>query len=172
MTEEPTRRGRGAAPAADEEILDFSGVSTFEPLDSRVTYLCKTSNLEKREASTGNKMYVAEIEIVAPEMVTKEIWEPDEEAEGGMRFVGHSDETIKAKGRKLYRNFTLNKESLPFLYNYLRAMDPSVELNEAYRLKPAEWIEMQLAVKGQNRAYQEQIRLQPNNLYPASRYGR
>ena len=154
----------------DEEILDFSGVSTFEPLDSRVIYLCRTSNLEKREASTGNKMYVAELEIVAPEKVTKEIWEPDEEAEGGMRFVGHSDEEVNAKGRKLFRNFTLDPQSRPFLHNYLKAMDPKVELNEAFRFKPAEWIGMELAVKGQNRAYQEQIRLQPNSLYLANRY--
>lgn len=169
MAEEPTRRGRGAV-AADEEILDFSGVTPFEPLDSREIYLVRTTKLDKKDTSTGSKMYTAELEVVGPTEVVKEIWEPDEDAEGGMKFVGYSDEKIKATGRKLFRNFSLEPQSRPFLYNYLKAMNPGVVLNEAFRLRPAEWIGMELAIKGQNRAYNEQVRLQPNNLYPANRY--
>ena len=157
-------------PAGDEEILDFSDVRPFEPLDSNVTYLVRCTNLEKRTASTGSKMYTAELTVVAPEEVRVEDWEPDDEAEGGMSFVGLSEKTTKAEGRKLFRNFSLEPQSRPFLYQFLKAMDPNVELNEAFRLKPADWIGMELATKGINNAYNEQVRLQPNRLYPASAY--
>ena len=153
---------------ASEEILDFSGVTPFEPLDSSITYLVKTSNLENAVASTGKKMAVAEMTIVAPEECFAENWEPDEE--GNLVFAGLSDRRIKCAGRKLFRNFTKTPEALPFLYNYLKAMDPDVVLNEAFRFRPAEWIGMELAVKGSNEAYEEQVRLRPNNVYPATRY--
>ncbi len=161
-------RAKNAPAAADEEILDFSGVTPFEPLDSSVMYLVKTTNLRTDMSSTGKKMAVAEMTIVAPEEVRAEVWEPDEE--GNLQYVGLSDKMIKAKGRKLFRNFTLEPQALPFLYNYLKAMDPDVELNEAFRFRPADWIGMDLCVKGQNEAFQEQVRLRPNNMYPASRF--
>ena len=154
--------------AADEEILDFSEVRPFEPLDSSIVYLVKTSNLEKQMSSTGKKMAVAEMTIVAPKECRVENWEPDEE--GNLVFVGLSDRTIKCVGRKLFRNFTLEPQALPFLYNYLKAMDPDVELNEAFRFRPAEWVGLQLAVKGPNEAYNEQVRLRPTNVYPTSRF--
>ena len=163
-----TEKDKTAPVAADEEILDFSGVTPFEPLDETTMYLVKTSNLRKDTSSTGKKMAVAEMEIVSPEEVRAEVWEPDEE--GNLVKVGLSDKMIKAKGRKLFRNFTLEPQALPFLYNYLKAMDPEVELNEAFRFIPAEWIGMQLCVKGTNEAYNEQVRLRPNNVYPVSRF--
>jgi len=111
----------------------------------------------------------AELTILAPEEVRVETWEPDDEAEGGMKFIGLSDRTTKAAGRKLFRTFSLQPKALPFLYQFLKALNPDVELNEAFRYRPADWIGMELAVKGKNEAYQEQIRLRPMNLYPASR---
>lgn len=170
MTEEAPKKGRGAAPAADEEILDFSDVRPFEPLDSGVMYLVRTSNLTKSTASTGSKMYTAELEIIAPEEVRVEDWQLDAEAEGGMSFTGLSERTTKAAGRKLFRNFSLEPQSRPFLYQYLKAMDPNVELNEAFRMRPGDWIGMGLAVKGKNRAFNEQVRLSPDRLYPASAF--
>lgn len=162
-------RAKNTPVAADEEILDFSGVTPFEPLDSRVTYLVETTNLENRDASTGKKMAAAEMTIKAPEEVHPEVWEPNEEGE--LVFTGVDESRmVKAAGRKLFRNFTKTPEALPFLYNYLKAMDPDVELNEAFRFKPAEWIGMELCVKGTNEAYNEQVRLRPNNVYPASRF--
>ena len=162
-------KDKSAPVAADEEILDFSDVRPFEPLDSSIMYLVKTSNLENAVASTGKKMAVAEMTIVKPEECLAEIWEPDEES-GDIVFKGLSDRKIKCAGRKLFRNFTKTSEALPFLYNYLKAMNPDVELNEAFRFKPAEWIGLDLAVKGTNEAYNEQVRLRPNNVYPASRF--
>ena len=160
---------KNPAVVEDEEILDFSGVTPFEPLDSGVIYLCKVSNLDKGTSKDGTrKTSNAELEIVGPEEVNAEVWEPNDE--GDLVFVGKSDKKIKAAGRKLFRTFTLEPQALPFLYNFLKALDPSVELNEAFRYRPAEWIGMQLAVKGDNEAYQEQVRLRPNKVYPADRY--
>ncbi len=157
-----------AAPTGDEEILDFSGVTPFDPLDSSVTYKVRTSNLEKQKASTGKDMYLAELEIIAPEEVRAEDWAENDEGE--LVFVGLSERMVKAKGRKLFRNFVKEPKALPFLHQYLKAMDPDVELNEAYRFNPADWIGMELAIKGENEAYNEQVRLRPQRLYPVSRY--
>ena len=168
---------KNPAVVEDEEILDFSGVTPFEPLDSGVIYLCKVSNLDKGTSKDGTrKTSNAELEIVGPEEVNAEVWEPNDE--GDLVFVGKSDKKIKAAGRKLFRTFTLEPQALPFLYNFLKALDPDVNLGGKdddgniipFRYRPAEWIGMQLAVKGDNEAYQEQVRLRPNKVYPADRY--
>ena len=159
---------KNAPVAADEEILDFSEVRPFDPLDSTVTYKVRVSNLENQDSSTGKKMTVAELEIIAPEEVAAEDWVENDEGE--LVFAGKSDRMIKAKGRKLFRNFIKEPKALPFLYQFLKACDPDVELNEAFRFRPAEWIGVELAVKGKNQAYNEQVRLQPDKLYPVDKY--
>ncbi len=154
--------------AAGEEILDFSEVKPFDPLDSKVMYKCRVSDLENQDASTGKKMVVAELEIIAPEEVYAENWEENDEGE--LVFVGLSDRKIKAAGRKLFRNFVKEPKALPFLHQFIKACKPDEELNEAYRFNPAKFIGDELAVKGTNSAYNEQVRLQPNKLYSVDKY--
>lgn len=150
----------------NEEILDFSEVRPFEPLDSSVRYKVRVTNCDTGNAKTDTSKKVSNVEltIVAPEEVKVEVWEPDEET-GELVCKGLSERTTKAAGRKLFRTFTLEAKALPFLYNFLKACDPDVELNEAFRYRPAEWIGSELYVKGTNEAYQEQVRLRPNNMY-------
>jgi len=154
-----------------EEILDFSEVRPFEPLDSSRIYLCKVRALDiSRSAASGEKKSHCELEIIAPEEVNVETWEPDDEAEGGMSFAGLADRTTRAAGRVLFREYSLQSKALPFLYQLLKALDPEVELNEAFRYRPEDWIGMECAVKIRNEAFQEQIRPRVQNVYPASRY--
>ncbi|KKK46978.1 hypothetical protein LCGC14_3159850, partial [marine sediment metagenome] len=153
-----------------EEILDFSQVRPFEPLDSTVRYRVKVSELDiSKAASSGEKKSHCEMTILAPEEVKVENWEPDEEATGGMSFIGLTDKTTRAEGRKLFREFSLQPKALPFLYQLLKALDPSVELNEAFRYNPANYIGLECVVKVKNEAFQEQIRPRVNNIYPAGK---
>lgn len=167
----PEKKQPKNAPAAggDEEILDFSEVRPFDPIDSSVMYKVKVTNLDRGLDKTGTKKTSdAELTILEPKEVKAEIWEPDDD--GNLKFIGLSEKMVKAEGRKLFRTFTLGPKALPFLYNFLKACDPDVELNEAFRYKPAEWIGSELCVKGNNEAYQEQVRLRPDKVYPVSAY--
>jgi hypothetical protein len=151
------------------EVLDFSEVRPFEPLDSRTIYRARISNLEFGVSKKGEKKVSCEMTILTPEEVAVEEWEPDEEAEGGMKFVGVSDRMTKASNRKLFREYSLQPQALPFLYQLLKALDPDIELNEAFRFDPAQWIGMECAVKIQNEAYDEQIRPRVYRVYAASK---
>lgn len=166
----PEKKETKKAPvlAKDEEILDFSEVKPFEPLDSSAMYKVRVTNMENQTASTGKKMVVTELTILAPDEVATEVWEENDA--GDLVYVGKGDKMIKAAGRKLFRNFVKEPQALPFLYNFLKACDPDVELNEAFRFRPAEWIGSELAVKGTNSAYQEQVRLSPDKVYPVARF--
>lgn len=157
-----------AVATKEEEILDFSQVKPFDPLDSSRMYKVRVTDLHNEIASTGKKMVVAEFTVLAPEIVNTEDWIEDDN--GDLKFSAKSDKIIKAEGRKLFRNFTKTPEALPFLYNFLKACDPEVELNEAFRFRPAEWIGSELAVRGKNNPYQEQVRLSPDKVYPVSKY--
>ena len=137
-----------------EEILDFSQVRPFEPLDSKEVYHVRITDLDiSRAASSGEKKSHCEMTIIAPEEVAVEEWEPDDEAEGGMSLAGLSDRKTRAEGRKLFREFSLQPKALPFLYQLLKALDPKVELNEAFRYDPAKYIGLECAVKIRNEAF-------------------
>ncbi len=157
--------------AENEEILDFSEVRPFEPLDDREIYKVRVTNMEKGVSNRSNqKKVTCEMTIIGPEEVAIEEWEPDEEAEGGMKKVGYSERTVKASGRKLFREFSLQSQALPFLYQLLKALDPDVQLNEAFVFKPGDWIGMEASAKLHNEAFEEQIRPRVDRIYPADRY--
>ncbi|KKM80385.1 hypothetical protein LCGC14_1340310 [marine sediment metagenome] len=159
-----------AKDTGPEEILDFSQVRPFEPLDSKVRYRVRVRDLDiSRSAASGEKKSHCELTILAPEEVNVETWEPDEDADGGAKFIGLSDKLTRAEGRILFREFSLQPKALPFLYQLLKALDPSVELNEAFRYNPAGYIGMECEVKIKNEAFQEQIRPRVNNIYPAGK---
>jgi hypothetical protein len=166
----PKAQPKAKAPAGPEEILDFSSVRPFEPLDSKPVYLVRVTELDISTSQAGEKKSHCEFTILGPVDVHVENWEPDEEAEGGMAFTGLTDRLTKAEGRKLFREFSLQAKALPFLHQLLKALDPDVELNEAFRYKPEDWVGMECAVKIKNEAYQEQIRPRVNNIYPVTRY--
>jgi len=157
----------------EEEILDFSDVRPFEPLDDRVLYKVRVDTMEKGLSQrSAQKKIRCEFSILEPDEVAVEEWEPDESAPGGAKKVGYSDRTTRAAGRKLFREYSLQSQALPFLYQLLKALDPNVELNEAFRFNPADWIGMEAAVRIHNEAFEEQIRPRIDRVYPVSRFER
>lgn len=154
----------------DEVILDFSEVRPFEPLDPGPLYLCRVRALDVSMAASGQKKSHCELEVLAPEEVQVENWEQNDEAPGGMVSVGMSERKTKAAGRIFFREFSLQPQALPFLYQFIKALDPDAELNEAFVYKPEEYIGLECTVKMHNEAFQEQIRPRVDRIYPASRH--
>jgi hypothetical protein len=168
--------GKGGNCLAKEVVLDFSGVRPFEPLDPSVIYLIRVDKLENRESKEGKPLSHCEISITAPEEVQVEEWIPDEEAPEGMRKVGMKTDDkgnpvmTKAKGRKLFREFSLQPQALPFLHEFIKAVDPSAKLDDKYRYNPDKFVGLEGACKINNEAFNEQIRARVARMYPASAY--
>ncbi len=161
---------------AGEVVLDFSQVRPFEPLDPNTNYLVRVTKLDISKSQAGKPKSHCELTIEGPEEVQVEEWAPDEEAEGGMTRVGPKTDDkgnpvmTKAKGRVLFREFSLESKALPFLYEFIRAVDPSAELNESFRYNPNNYMGLTAACTIQNEAYDEQIRSRVRRMYPASAY--
>jgi len=159
-----------------EVILDFSQVRPFEPLDPKVRYLVRVTALDLSKSSEGRPKSHCELTIEAPEEVQVEEWIPDEEADGGMSKVGPLADKegnpvmTRAKGRILFREFSLQPQALPFLYEFIKAADPKAELDESFRYNPNNYMGLSLACSIQNEAFEEQIRARARRLYPASAY--
>jgi len=154
---------------SDKVILDFSEVRPFEPLDPSELYQCRVRALDVSTAQSGQPKSHCELEILTPEDVLVEGWEQDDEAAGGMKSVGMTERTTRAAGRILFREFSLQPQALPFLYQFLKAVDPDVELTEAWEYKPEEYIGLECSAKIHNEAFQEQIRARIDRIYPAAR---
>jgi len=152
---------KGAAQEKGEVNIDFSKVRPFEPLNEKnadgsdAIYLTHIDKMEIRQGPKG-KMAHTEFVVDAPEEI-------EIETEAG-------PETIKIDGRRLFREFSLVTEALPFLHELLRAADPDVELGANFKFKPSNYIGVQVALKVKNEEYQEQIRSKPNKVLPASAY--
>lgn len=159
-----------------EVVLDFSQVRPFEPLDPNARYLTRVTKLDISKASGGGPKSHCELTITAPEEVQVEEWSPDEEAEGGMRKVGMLTDNegnpvmTRAKGRILFREFSLQPQALPFLYEFIKAVDPSAELDEKFRYNPMKYMGLECSCSINNEAFEEQIRARVRRMYPASAY--
>lgn len=153
-----------------DEILDFSDVRPFEPLDSRGLFRVRITNLEKGVSQVGQPKTHCEMTILEPEEVAVEVWEPDDSAEGGMVLTGVSEIKTKAEGRKLFREFSHQAKALPFLHQLLKALDPDLDLSGPFAYDPAKFLGLEATVKIRNEAFEEQIRPRVQNIYPASRY--
>jgi len=149
-----------------EVALDFSGVKPFEPLDPGIAYLCRVTNLTLGTSKEGNPKTSLELTIEAPDEVQVEEWV----GESGSRKStgGVLEATTKAAKRKLFREFSLLPDALPYLYEFIKAADPAAELNEKFVYKPANYMGLQVAVKVQNEEYAEQIRPRVHRVLPAS----
>ena len=170
------KKAPAKAGAPGEVILDFSQVKPFEPLDPSARYLVRCTKLDISKASSGGPKSHCELTIVSPDEVQVEEWIPDEEAEGGMRKVGMLTDkdgnpvTTRAKGRLLFREFSLQPQALPFLYEFIKAVDPGAELDESFRYNPNNYMGLTAACTIQNEAFEEQIRARVRRMYPASTY--
>jgi len=152
-----------------EVILDFSGVKPFEPMDSSKRYLCRVTKLENGQGPKGPKSHM-ELTIESPDEVLVEEWEPNEEAEGGMSKVGLTERTTKAKGRLLFREFSLLPQALPFLHEFIKAATPAAVLDEKFRYNTNKYGGLPVCVSITNEAFEEQIRARVKHFYPASAY--
>ena len=167
---------KNPAPASGEVILDFSQVRPFEPLNPDESYLVRVTKLDISASKAGKPKSHCELTIEGPDEVQVEEWEPDEEADGGMRRVGLKMDAngnpvmTKAKGRILFREFSLESQALPFLYEFIRSVSPGVELNESFRYNPKEYEGLTAACSITNEAYDEQIRARVKRMYPAAAY--
>jgi len=162
--------------ATGEVVLDFSGVKPFEPLDPTRKYQCVVTKLERGTGPKGPKSSL-QLTITGPEETQVEEWIPDESAEGGMSKVGMkiNEKTgdpvmTKAAKRLLFREFSLLSQALPFLYEFIRAVDPGAKLDEKFRYLEKNYVGLPCAVSIDNEAFDEQIRARVKHFYPASAY--
>ena len=159
-----------------EVVLDFSQVKPFEPMDPSPRYLIRCTKLDIGTSQAGKPKSHCELTIEGPEEVQVEEWVPDENAEGGMRKVGMLTDKdgnpvmTRAKGRMLFREFSLETQAMPFLYEFIKAVDPNVELGEGFRYNPEKYMGLSAACTIQNEAFDEQIRARVRRMYPASTY--
>ena len=100
-------------------VIDFSGVTPFEPLDEAIPYLCLVSAMELGRGPAGQKVH-CEFTVDQPE----ECETTDEKGKAHM---------IKCKGRKLFREFSLVSQALPYFYSFLQALGEK-ELGEHFVL--------------------------------------
>lgn len=160
-----------------EVVLDFSQVKPFEPIDPTVTYQVRVTKLENRPSkSSGKPTSHCELTIEAPEEVQVEEWVPDEAAEGGMVKIGPKVDgkgrpvMTRAKGRLLFREYSLDPKALPFLYEFIKALDPGAKMDEKFRYDPNKFMGLVGAATIQNEAFNEQVRARVRRMLPASAY--
>lgn len=135
-----------AMPGQEEVILDFSGVKPYEPLEEGKWYLVQISKFEVGRAAPargGGPKISAEFTVTVPEQY---------------------------EGRKLFREFSLQPQALPFLHQLLHVVAPEEELGEDFILKPSDYIGAELAVRIKNEEFEEQIRSRIARMAPASAY--
>ena len=159
-----------------EVVLDFSEVRPFEPLDSSKRYRIRVTKLDLSTSQEGNPKSHCELSIIDPDEVQVEEWVEDENTEGGMRKVGLKEDSggspvlTKAKGRLLFREFSLQPKALPFLYEFIKAVDPGAVLDDKFKYNPQNYMGLEAVVSIQNEAYAEQIRARVKRMYPVSAY--
>jgi hypothetical protein len=123
--------------------LDFTGVGPL-PTDQR--YLATLTKFDPAKASTGKPMATAEFTIDEPEAF---------------------------KGRKVFRNYILVEQSLPFLYPLLVACGESREKLEVknFKFNPAKYRGAQVTLWVKTRESDEYgDRSDPSRYAPASAY--
>lgn len=181
MAEDEKGKGTPAvAPRADKDeiSLDFSGVKPFDPLAERheedgslQIYLCGVTNITKGQGPQGAKESV-ELTILAPEEVqTSDV---DEDGNIIAQFAVNENDgsprMTKAAGRKLFREYSLLPQSLPFLYEFVKAIYPDRELGEDFRFRPKEYMGQEVAVSITNETFEEQVRPRVKKVYHKSKF--
>ena len=158
----------------EEVILDFSQVKPFEPLDPSVRYNVRVTKLDISKSAANKPKSHCELTIESPDEVQVEEWVPDDGAEGGMVKAGPKVDAngepvmTSAKGRMLFREFSLEPQALPFLYEFIKAVDPKAVLDETFRYDPRLYEGLTASCTIQNEAFEEQIRARVRRMYAVS----
>ena len=164
----------------DEVALDMSQVKPFEAIDDRIPYRCRVDKIEIKKASTGADAAFVEFVVTEPKEVqgisavldkkgnlvldsdgNAQVGDPMVDAEGNPVMV-------KSENRRLFRTYTFGGSALPFLHEFSKAADPSIELNENFIFKPANYLGLDVGVRVKNEGYQEQIRARVAKVIPVS----
>ncbi len=159
-----------------EMVLDFSGVKPFEALDEKVVYKIQVDSMAPATAkSSGDPKISAVFTIIGPSDVKAMdvAGEGDQMKLTGEYKVGKDGEPImtKSKGRKLFREYSLKPDALPFLHEFIKAMDPKADLDsKTFRFNPTKYVGLTGACKIKNEVYQEQVRARVQRVLPASSY--
>jgi len=159
-----------------EVVLDFSQVRPFEPLDPNQMYKVRVTKLDIGRSTAGKPKSSCQLSVTAPTEVQVEEWVPDENADGGMVKAGMKTDAkgkpvmTKAEKRVFFREFSLEPQALPFLYEFIKAVDPMAKLDEKFRYNPDKYMGLECACTIQNEAFNEQIRPRVKRMYPASAY--
>ena len=159
---------KGANP--NEVVLDFTGVKPFEPLDEKATYLIGVDSLANvTSAENKEPMVKAVFSIKGPaEVQAMGTKEEDGEVKLTGEYAGH---TTRAAGRKLFRNYLYKPEALPFLYEFIRGVEPGVDLNtKTFKFNLAKYIGLEAACRIKNRVYNGQVQSDIARILPASAY--
>jgi len=157
----------------DEVVLDFSQVKPFEPLDPAQRYNVRVTKLDISKSAAGKPKSHCELTIESPNEVQVEEWIPDADAEQGMVKSGlkvdaNGDPVMTiAKGRMLFREFSLESQALPFLYEFIKAVEPGAVLDETFRYDPRKYEGLTAVCTIQNEAFEEQIRARVRRMYSA-----
>ena len=151
MADKVKGKAPGASAQSSEVILDFSGVKPFEPLEERddsgklIKYLCQVTGLRLGKAQKGGGPKASlELTVIAPDKYAK---------------------------RKLFREYSLQPQALPFLYEFIRAVDPDEDLGEGFRFNPDKYMGLSCAVTVVNEEFDEQIRSRVKKIFPKSKAG-
>ncbi len=147
----------------DSVALDFSGVKPFEAMDEGVVYLCQADKLELGTSKNQNPKVHLEASILGPEEVSVADFD-------GKSQVGVLDKKTKAKGRKLFREYSLIADALPFLFEFLKGIDPEAELDENFIFKPKDWMGQQFACKIKLEEYNGVINARIARVLPVTAY--
>jgi hypothetical protein len=147
MAKEVVKKSSGGSTG--EVVLDFSGVKPFDPLEERdaqgslIYYLCEVHNFALGKAkSTGDDKVSLELNVLEPEKFAK---------------------------RRLFREYSLKPQAMPFLHEFIKAADPSAKLDDQFRFNPANYIGLKVSVTVENEAFEEQIRSRVKKIYSASK---
>jgi len=147
---------KGGAPPAEkgEVTIDFSGVRPFDPLREDLVYLTTVDKMDLGQGPKGKKVHV--------ELVVNQPEEIEIETESGTQ-------TIKVEGRRLFREYSLAPQALPFFHEMLRALGEK-DLGSSFKFNSKNYLGEQVAVKVKNEEFEEQIRSRVNKVLPASAY--
>ncbi len=111
------------------DVLDFSGVSSYDAVPAEKPYICTLDKLASGTAKSGNKKYDAEFTVSEP---------------------------IEYAGQKITTTYTIASGAMFGIFNLLVAMgkDPEeLKASKDFKLVPEEYLGMQGVVFAQDNLY-------------------
>jgi len=139
-------------------VLDFSAVEPFLPLDDKRNYLLQVSAMTPGVSKSGGQKIDVEYTVLAPDKVMS--------VDGD----GNAKE-VTAKGRKLFRSYSLQPQALPFLHEFLKACGETDEkLGKNFKLDLDNYRGSNVTASIANEEFEEQIRSRVTKVMPETKF--